>query len=440
MTRPDFTRRRLLASTLAAPAVSAPGRPKSTAVDRILAAKRVADTWTILKVNMGGFIPTWAASGDQFLAIGEGSDLDTPRTKSFWGSVYRLRGNPPDERMETLAGFPAMPLSLLPTEYAEARCGGILAVGNRIYVTIVTPNRPYIEADGRFSSGWRGLAVKVIYSDDDGRTWRNADGSHPVVWDKWDGRTKDNSLFYDEPYLFTTFLQMGRGYSDNQDGYVYVYGVRNGEEMLLSRVPQREVMSRRAYEFLAGFGDASVPRWSKSMGDAATVFTFPRGWKSTRADEGMVPSGWHFSVVHNRPLGAYMMVGQGTGAGADGGWHGKSPYLGLWVSPTPWGPFRQIHEDLAWKPGQRDSARPYNPQIPPKWISPDGRSFWLTWSDYETRSAAEGVNNPDAGVIEYLKKLRPRNHAEFSRGFYDWNIEHQVSLGMNMQRVDLTVS
>jgi len=444
MQRFDLTRRSLVEAAVAGVAVSAPGAALAAQSKRpmpkIVGLTRQRDTWTILPVNMGAFVPTWAASGEQFLAIGEGSELDTPRSNSFWGTVYRLRGDPPKPKMETLPGFPAMPLHLLPTEYAEARIGGILAVGDRIYATIVTPNHPYILADGSFSSGWQRLAAKVIYSDDDGRTWRNADGSHPVVQDKWDSRSKETSLFYGEPLFFSNFLQMGRAYEDNWDGFVYAYDARGGEDMVLARVPKAKVMQRSAYEFFSGFGSDGGALWSKATGDIATVFRFPAGWTSTRADDGMVASGWHFRVVYNKPLGVYMMVGQGTGAGPDGGWHGKLPYLGFWIAPTPWGPFRQVHEDKAWKPGESPSARPYNPQIPPKWISADGRSFWLTWSDYETKAAADGVNNPDAGVVEHLKKANPKTHAELSRAFYDWNVEHQASLGMNMQRVDLVLA
>jgi hypothetical protein len=34
--------------------------------------------------------------------------------------------------------------------------------------------------------------------------------------------------------------------------------------------------------------------------------------------------------------------------------------------------------------GPRDPhARAYQPQISPKWIAPDGRSFWLVWTDFQ---------------------------------------------------------
>jgi len=119
---------------------------------RVVGVTPRRDTWSLLNVNMGGFVPTWSASGDQFLGIGEGTGLEVPPAESFYGRVYRLRGDPPRPKMETLPGYPIMPLKLLPTEYAEFRNAGILAVGRRIYTMLVTPNHPYIGADGNFTA------------------------------------------------------------------------------------------------------------------------------------------------------------------------------------------------------------------------------------------------------------------------------------------------
>ena len=76
-----------------------------------------------------------------------------------------------------------------------------------------------------------------------------------------------------------------------------------------------------------------------------------------------------------------MLVAQGTGQGVTGGWFGKPSYLGVWVSETPWGPFEQVHEENAWTPDNDPHSRAHAPQIPPKWIAPDGKSFWLVWTD-----------------------------------------------------------
>ena len=34
-------------------------------------------------------------------------------------------------------------------------------------------------------------------------------------------------------------------------------------------------------------------------------------------------------------------------------------------------------------PDRDDNARAYQPQIAPQWIAPDGKSFWLVWTDFQ---------------------------------------------------------
>ena len=57
--------------------------------------------------------------------------------------------------------------------------------------------------------------------------------------------------------------------------------------------------------------------------------------------------------------------------------------MGFWVAEHPWGPWRQIHEDTAWTPGGNQGARAYQPQIPPRWLAPDGKSFWMVFTDFQ---------------------------------------------------------
>jgi hypothetical protein len=72
------------------------------------------------------------------------------------------------------------------------------------------------------------------------------------------------------------------------------------------------------------------------------------------------------------------------GCSPDGNWFGKPSYLGFWTAPRPWGPWTQVHEETTWVPARNPAARAYQPQIAPKWISEDGKSFWLVWSDFQS--------------------------------------------------------
>ena len=79
-----------------------------------------------------------------------------------------------------------------------------------------------------------------------------------------------------------------------------------------------------------------------------------------------------------------MMVNWSMGNGSNGPSLDEPSYLGFWVADKPWGPWLQVHEETEWTPGGDHQARAYQPQIAPKWIAQDGRSFWLVFSDFQS--------------------------------------------------------
>jgi hypothetical protein len=150
-------------------------------------------------------------------------------------------------------------------------------------------------------------------------------------------------------------------------------------ELVMFRAPRESLMDRRAYEFFAGRRATGAAAWTADMDRRAVVHTFPRGW----VNRTVHPWSWIPSVAYNPGLGQYMMVNWGTSSASDGSWFGRPSYLGPWVAPKPWGPWEQVHEETSWTPAADSAARCYQPQIAPKWIAPDGRSFWLIWSDFQ---------------------------------------------------------
>lgn len=195
-------------------------------------------------------------------------------------------------------------------------------------------------------------------------------------------------MFFEEPddaFSLLTALQMGRNYQYNTDGYVYVYAPNGSVEgtmnqLAMCRVARDRILDRGSYEFFAGRRADGEAEWSRRIQDRAVVHTFPAGWVNQKEH----PYAWHPSVVFVAPLRQYLMANWGMGCTPDGRrWFGKPSYLGFWTAPRPWGPWDQIHEELAWTPGGDTNARAYQPQIAPKWIAPDGRSFWLVWTDFQ---------------------------------------------------------
>ena len=257
---------------------------------------------------------------------------------------------------------------------------GILALNGCIYHFLSTPNHPFRQPGARF------VGAKLIYSPDNGRTWRNQDGS-PLRWEVWDERSRENMAFFYEPgdaFSLLTVLQMGRNYEHNRDGYVYIYAPNGNEEgsmnqLVMFRVAKEKILDRSAYEYFVSRNPEGTANWSTDVTARGVVHSFPTGWVNSRIH----PYAWHPSVVYNAPLGVYMMVNWGMGCARDGMWFGKPSYLGFWTAPKPWGPWTQVHEDTAWTPEEDSAARAYQPQIAPRWIAPDGQSFWLVFTDFQ---------------------------------------------------------
>jgi hypothetical protein len=262
---------------------------------------------------------------------------------------------------------------------------GILALDGAIYQYMSTTNHPFWEPGARF------IGAKLIHSPDNGVTWHNQEGSSPVRWEAWEQRNRDNMLFFepDEAFSLLTVLQMGRNYRDNTDGFVYIYAPNGNTEgtmnqLVLCRVPKEHILDRKAYRFFAGRNAAGSAEWSDDIGDRSPVHTFPSGWVNTKVH----PYAWHPSVVFIRPLEIYLMANWGMGCASDGAWFDKPSYLGFWTAKDPWGPWAQVYEDTVWTPDRDANARAYQPQIAPKWIAQDGRSFWLVWTDFQEINGA----------------------------------------------------
>ena len=325
---------------------------------------------------------TWAEDDRQYVGLCDGRgwpDVEGYTGKDYNTRVYAIHGDAPGHRFVHLPGFPDL-LSESSPNINRYYGFGILAVDGCIYHYLSTPNHPFGEPDPRF------VGVKLVWSPDGGRSWRNQDGS-PLRWEEWSERSHRNMAFFNEPgdaFSLLTVLQMGRNYAHNADGYVYAYAPNGNTEgtmnqLVMFRVRKDRILDRSAYEFFVSRNPDGGAEWSGDISSRAPVHTFPSGWVNTRIH----PYAWHPSVVYNAPLGLYMMANWGMGCDADGMWFGKPSYLGFWTAPEPWGPWAQVHEETAWMPMGDANARAYQPQISPKWIAEDGKSFWLVFTDFQ---------------------------------------------------------
>jgi hypothetical protein len=385
---------------------------------------------TILRHGGEGddFWLTWAADDRQLAAMQDGVGWFKDPKGIYNSRLWAVSGGPQDATFEDLADYPDL-TSMSP----EGRYYGFgtLALDRSIYQYLCTG---YGAAD---SSGWTG--AKLIYSPDVGRTWHNQDGSTPVVWESLAQQSLKTLVFHRESrdaFSLLSILQMGRAYADNRDGYVYVYstngntdGTRN--ELVMFRVPRAKILNRNEYEYFSGTTPPGSVTWSHDINARRAVHTFPRGW----VDHPNPTEAWLPSVVYNAPLDLYMMANWGCGTAPDGSMFGKPSYFGFWVAPQPWGPWTQVHEETAWTPGHDAAARCYVPVIAPKWISPDGKSFWIVWTDFQKKDPKGEL----AQLEQQSKDKKDWTHQDILRTA---SIMHRTMpyYGFNTQRIDLLLA
>jgi hypothetical protein len=373
---------------------------------------------------------TWGPDDRQFAASADGPMWPTiPEDDYHTSELYALKGTPQSLTHEKIKAYPRVGLwDYLSGAAAPYYCLTMLAVDGILY--------QYLSTGPRWANGVKELknpnqhfsGAKLVYSSDAGRTWRNQDGSTPVVFELPNDQNSKNMVFLNETlfaFSIPSILQMGRNYEGNRDGYIYVYGpngVTEGSmnEVVLCRVPKGKIRDRAKYEFFVGMNGAAQARWSKDVTARVPVHTFPSGYV-TKAN---YVQDWMLSVAYNAPLSMYMMIsganGAGGTAGADGVVSTKSCW-GIWIAQNPWGPWHQIFEDT-----KRTSL--VGARIAPKWISEDGRSFWLVLGE-----GRKDVSVKDDPMSLYTAHSR----GEFWKARTLWG---QANPGcMSIQRVDLIV-
>ena len=352
---------------------------------KIKEVRRLENTVARLGGDGDNWHMTWTADDRVVAGLCDGAARPWPNVphRPFNSRLISIRGVPPKLDFADTPGYPELLYGQKARESSRYYGFGILAVDDTIYQFLSTPDRGFENKPPQP----RFVGAKLIYSPDNGHTWHNQDGSTPVRWEVWEDRSQENMAFFKEPgdaFSLLTVLQMGKAYVQNKDGYVYIYSPNGSTEgtmnqLVLCRVPKDRIRDRGAYEFFAARRPDGTAEWSKDIAARRVVQTFPSGWVNTKVH----PYAWHPSVVYDEPLKLYLMANWGMGCAPDGTWFGKSSYLGFWSAPHPWGPWTQIHEEKEWMPAGDRAAHAYQPQIAPKWIAADGKSFWLVWTDFQ---------------------------------------------------------
>ena len=329
------------------------------------------DSWT----------PTWAPDGNLYTAFGDCRPDGVPRKIGM--GFGRISGD---------AGY-GVSFTVVPTgnpdDWDDAASGvGVEAVGDG-----PESEKPagMLHAGGRLWYWIRnisavGTGVRLKFSD-------NYDSATPMfTWVDW-------SL----PEIgYASFVQYGQGYTDGPADYVYAVipmsssasgGVSNSAYDLvpgfsLIRGSRIDLTLETNWEYFCG--SASSPAWCNSAAIASPIFFEPDTKFTPRA--GM---SW------NAGLGKFMLslVYDPTPATLNEGtrFHGGLMVL---VSSQPWGPWQTVFtsDNLSWPGGTSSAAcgatdwgSGERADIPTRYMSPDGKTFYLFSSGGDCLSIARGV-------------------------------------------------
>lgn len=338
--------------------------------DPVLPTPNSGDLWTC----------AWAADGTLYTAADDTCGFEhpsvftAPRAETSNLRLCRIDGDTPPKL--TGATVNAMQEYGLCTEKdprddAMWKAMGLAAVDGVLYMSVSRHSLGLVQPHNRYAiqEAWD---ASIIASRDGGRSW----SAKPEL---------GKAMFPGRVFSTPMFVDFGRdGAIPAKDGADrYVYAVSNdgcwnsGTWMALGRVPRDRMprLDSADWEFVQGFEEDGSPRWRPGHLQARAVFRAP-GRTSIAGihyvaglDSYLMPQ-WHFPHQDDGyPFRARTAASR----------------VEFWQAPKPWGPWELVHtHDFPWHNW-------YNPCLPTKFMSADGRRMWMLvsgsdWSQTPERS------------------------------------------------------
>jgi hypothetical protein len=275
-------------------------------------------------------------------------------------AVHRISGGPPPN----VAGVTVNPMKEfgkageLKEDGASWKASGLICVNGVLYLAV---SRHRYDGVGDMSADsehhfWiqETWDASILKSFDHGTTWTPA----PKL-----GHSMFPGRVFSNPF-FVQYSRDGHGSKDGKGNFVYAVSNdgtwNNGNWMTMGRVSAGliERLDPEDWEFVHGFDDKRQPIWGPRHDNALYVFRSPGRASMT---------GIHYIA----PLDLYIMPQ----------WHyprldepkrrWKVTRWEFYSAPSPWGPWTLFHTQDFEPQGF------YNPSIPSKFISEDGRKFWI---------------------------------------------------------------
>jgi hypothetical protein len=237
-------------------------------------------------------------------------------------------------------------------------------------------------------------ALSISRSMDKGKTW---------TW------LRNAPIFSNSAFTTLMFLDYGQDNADSPGGHVYAYGIDHNwrfsdrvadpEEVYLGRVPESKVQDRNAWEFFTGIDRLGNPSWSRDLEerkpvliDRSRAFSSMvinhRAWPEpmTRIAQG--------GVFYNRPLKRYIYTS----------WTRFS--WEFYEAPTPWGPWRHFFtKNFGVYPWSEDKHGGYAPTVSTKYVSADGKSFYVQANTFKSGVSRYGLAFRKVRVEPFVSRI-----------------------------------
>ena len=299
---------------------------------------------------------TWADDDNLYSVTDDSKGFNNACDSNL--AMNRITGGPPPN----IQGATINPMSEfgkgteLKEDGASWKASGLTCVDGVLYLSV---SRHFYEGvvDTKPNPAHRFLIqqtwdASILKSTDHGKTWSRA----PKL---------DHAMFpgriFSNPF-FVQYGKDGQGTKDDADKYVYAVSNdgtwNNGNWMTLGRVSKGLIgrLDPGDWEFIQGYDAQNQPIWRPRCDNALYVFRSPGHTSMT-------------GIHYIKGLDLYIMPQ----------WY--YPHLeefrwtvtrwDFYSAPAPWGPWTLFHtQDF-------DPQGFYNPSIPSKFISEDGRKFWI---------------------------------------------------------------
>jgi hypothetical protein len=300
--------------------------------------ERPGDNWPV----------TWSADDQLYTFLADGNGF-TPLDKEFSRYPCKITGNPFNGNLKGID---------IPTNGVGKGTGG--DVSGKKVSGMISISDPLNDSKTILVAWVRNInssgGASLIYSRDLGTNWS---------WAWGDPDLEPGAVI---PELgHPSWMQAGKNNSASKDEYLYFYSPDQpkayllADKVILGRVSSKNVLDRSQYQYFAG--TTENPVWRKNINDRKPAFIAERQC-------------YRLYVTYNPGLKRYFLL-TANGDGLMTGYR-RTHNLGIYESVTPWGPWKTV----CWNNSFHKSWNAFGPQMVPKWISSDGKTFYLLFSNF----------------------------------------------------------